>query len=210
MSDRGILFGGAGGERQMDSPQRPSAGKVPLMLIQRDRSCLVLVDFQEKLLPSIEGGAGAVARARILAEAARRLDVPVAATEQYSPGLGRTEASLRALVPPGNIVEKQHFAAGREPAFQRLVAELGRPDFVLAGCETHVCLLQTALSLREEGRRVVVVCDAVGSRRVADRDAALARMERQGVELATSEMVVFEWLERAPSPEFRDLLPLLK
>jgi nicotinamidase-related amidase len=180
------------------------------MLIQRHRSCLILVDFQEKLLPSIEGGAAAVARARILVEAARRLDVPIAATEQYSPGLGRTEASLRALVPPGNIVEKQHFAAGREPVFRRLLAELRRPDFVLAGCETHVCLLQTALSLREDGSRVVVVRDAVGSRRAADRDAALARMERQGVELATSEMVAFEWLERAPSPEFRDLLPLLK
>jgi nicotinamidase-related amidase len=181
------------------------------MLLERNRSCLILVDLQANLMPAIEGGAQVLARARLLAEAARRLEVPVLTTEQYPDGLGPTVPEIRALVAPGDVLAKTAFAAGDETAIRRRLAEIGRPDLVLAGCEAHVCLLQSALSLRAaQAHRVAVVADAVGSRRASDRDAALRRLGAAGCDLVTTEMVVFEWLRHAPSAEFRDLLPLLK
>jgi nicotinamidase-related amidase len=180
------------------------------MLLERNRSCLLLVDLQAGLMPAIEGGAQVLARARLLAAAARRLEVPLLATEQYPEGLGPTAPEILALLPPGAVLGKTIFAAGDEPMVRRRIAELGRPDLVLAGCEAHVCLLQSALSLKAQGHRVVVVADAVGSRRATDREAALGRLRAAGCDLVTTEMVVFEWLRHAPSPEFRDLLPLLK
>jgi nicotinamidase-related amidase len=180
------------------------------MLLERNRSCLVLVDLQEKLMPAIEGGAQVLARARLLAAAARRLDVPLLVTEQYPAGLGPTAPEILALMASGDVLAKTTFAAGDEQAIRARLGEIGRPDLVLAGCEAHVCLLQSALSLKTQGKRVIVVADAVASRRAADRDAALRRLDAAGCELVTTEMVVFEWLRHAPSPAFRDLLTLLK
>lgn len=180
------------------------------MLLERERSCLVLVDLQRNLLPAIDSAAQVVERARLLAAAAKRLEVPVLATEQYPAGLGTTVPELLELVAPGDILVKHRFAAGDEPAIRERLAGTGRSDVVLAGCEAHVCLLQTALSLKAQVRRVAVVTDAVSSRRASDREAALRRLGAEGCELVTAEMVIFEWLRHAPSPEFRDLLPLLK
>jgi nicotinamidase-related amidase len=180
------------------------------MLLDRDRSCLLLVDLQANLMPAIDMGAQVVARARLLAAAANRLEVPVLATEQYPEGLGPSVPEILALVPAENVIPKRTFAAGNEPELPRRLAALGRPELVLAGCEAHVCVLQTALSLKARDYRVIVVADAVSSRREADRAAALRRLEAAGCDLVTAEMVVFEWLRFAASPEFRDLLPLLK
>jgi nicotinamidase-related amidase len=180
------------------------------MLLERARSCLILVDLQRKLMPAIDSAAQVLARARLLAAAAKRLAVPVLATEQYPEGLGRSVPEILDLVSPDDVLPKRRFAAGDEPAVRRRLGEIGRSDLVLAGCEAHVCLLQSALSLQAQARRVIIVADAVSSRRAADRAAALARLGAAGCELVTTEMVVFEWLRHAPSPEFRDLLPLLK
>jgi nicotinamidase-related amidase len=85
-----------------------------------------------------------------------------------------------------------------------------RPDLVVAGCETHVCVMQTALGLIEAGRRVWLVRDAVGSRRTESKETAIRRLERRGAEIVTTEMVIFEWLERVEHPRFRDALNLVR
>ncbi len=103
---------------------------------------------------------------------------------------------------------KMTFDAGRAPGFHDRLGE-GRA-LILAGCEAHVCVLQTALGLVETGRRVFVVGDAVGSRRPESKEAALRRMERNGVEIVTTEMVVFEWLGSAENPRFRQAVALIK
>ena len=178
-----------------------------MTLCQADRSTLLIIDPQARLIPAIHEGDGVVRRLVQLATTARELGIPVIGTEENPDGLGPNVFAVRALC--DRTLAKFFFSAVSEPGFlEQLPA--GRETLVVAGCEAHVCVMQTALSLRELGRRVVVVADAVGSRRAADREAALRRMAADGVELATSEMVVFEWLRRAPSPEFRELLPLLK
>jgi isochorismate hydrolase len=80
-----------------------------------------------------------------------------------------------------------------------------RPQIVIAGVETHVCVLQTALELAEEGKSVFVVADCVGSRRVSDRDLALARLRQDGIRIVSREMAAFEWLRQADTPLFREI-----
>ena len=174
--------------------------------MSRERSQLLLIGFQARLMPAIDGAAAAIANARRLLDAARRLEVPVAFTEQYVKGLGPTVPELPAE--PAEVAHKMTFDACRAPTLrERLVS--GR-DVVVAGCEAHVCVLQTVLGLLESGRRVSVVRDAIGSRRAESKEAAIARMERHGAEIVTTEMVVFEWLESAEHPRFREVVALIK
>lgn len=168
---------------------------------------LLVVDVQGRLMPAIAGGEALVATIRRLLDVAALLSVPVVYTEQNPAGLGPTVAAI-APGPEAVLRAKMVFDGWREPAIRGAVPEGRR--VVVVGCEAHVCVLQTVLGLRAAGRVVSVVADAVGSRHVADRDAALARMGRHGVELVTAEMVCFEWMETADHPAFRDVVRLVK
>jgi len=175
--------------------------------IERDTTTLLIVDFQSRLMPAIEGGAAAVANARRLLEAAAMFGVAVLVTEQNAGGLGPTLPELVSK-PNGRIVQKMTFDACRTGGF---VERLGdRRDVVVAGCETHVCVLQTVLGLIDAGRHVYLVRDAVGSRRAESKETAIRRMERHGAEIVTTEMVVFEWLGTAGHPRLRDAIALIK
>lgn len=172
-----------------------------------ETSVLLLIDLQQRLMPAIHDGMSVLANAQRLARAARLLQVPVQATEQNPDGLGPTVAEIRPLADA--VLVKRFFDATREPAWPAFLPA-GRGDVVVTGCEAHVCVVQTVLGLRRLGARVRLVADAVGSRVVANRDAALHRAERAGAELVTTEMVLFEWLSTADHPRFRDVLELVR
>jgi nicotinamidase-related amidase len=178
-----------------------------MLTIDPRRSVLLLVDFQARLMPAIEDGAAVLANAGRLIDAARILEVPLLATEQNAKGLGPTSAELLDGVDVP-VVHKTSFDACRMPGFLDRLPD--RPDLVVAGCETHVCVLQTALGLIDAGRRVWLVRDAVGSRRAESKETAIRRLQRHGAEIVTTEMVVFEWLQTAEHPRFRDALALVK
>jgi len=178
-----------------------------MLTIDRATSTLLVVDFQSRLMPAIEDGATAVANARRLLDAAKMFGVPVLFTEQNASGLGATIPELRPDF-FGAVAPKMSFDACRTAGFtDRLGA---RPDVVVSGCETHVCVLQTVLGLIAAGRHVYLVRDAVGSRRPESKEAAIGRMERHGAEIVTTEMVVFEWLGSAEHPRLRDAVALIK
>ena len=177
------------------------------MLLTAQSAALLLIDLQERLMPAIYDGEVVVARAVRLAEAARLLEVPVRATEQYPAGLGPTVQPLAAY--PQAVLAKTTFSAVEDPGFPALLPA-GTSEIVVAGCEAHVCVLQTVLGLRGGGRRVLLAADAVGSRDPADRAAAIDRARQHGVEIVTSEMVLFEWLRDAQHPKFREVQNLLK
>jgi nicotinamidase-related amidase len=174
--------------------------------LDRAAATLLLIDFQARLMPAIDGGAAVIANARRLRDAAGMLDVPLLYTEQNPKGLGSTVPEVASNSAP--VVRKMSFDASLAPDFPE--APEGRPQLVVLGCEAHICVLQTVLGLLDAGRDVAVVRDAVGSRRAENRDAALARMERHGAEIVTTEMVVFEWLQTAEHPRFRDAAALIK
>ena len=180
------------------------------MLLSASQSCLLIIDMQERLIPAIYQGGAAVERAALLATAAAKLGVPVLVTRQYPKGLGGTVETLRRLYPEGSNFDKTHFASTGESGFKERLEGLGRSQIVVVGAEAHVCVLQTVLGLREDGKSVFVVADAVGSRTPADKELGLARMRDGGAQIVSSEMVVFEWLEKAGTPVFKELSALIK
>jgi nicotinamidase-related amidase len=174
------------------------------MLIDAPRSQLLVIDVQARLVPAIAEHESVVGSIVWLTRAAQKVGVPVAATEQYPKGLGHLVPALRDLLPEGAIASKMHFSCVAAKCLPGMPGS-ERPQIVLCGVEAHVCVLQTALELVEEGKEVYVVADAVGSRRTLDRDLALWRMREEGVRVVSREMVVFEWLGEAGTPLFRDV-----
>jgi nicotinamidase-related amidase len=175
-------------------------------LIDPDRSALLVIDLQARLMPAIDQSDLRLANAARLIRAAEALHIRRHITEQNPRGLGATVAALD--IPPGEALAKMDFDATRDPAIAARLA--GDTALVVCGCEAHVCVLQTVLGLRTAGRQVFVVADAVGSRLEANRQAGLARMQAHGAEIVTTEMVIFEWLGSAAHPAFKTLMPLIK
>ena len=175
------------------------------MLISAARSCLLIVDVQERLVPAIHEHEKLVAHCAWLMEVAAQLDVPVLMSEQYPRGLGPTLPVLRSMMPKHAIMEKVHFSCGASPECRSRIDAVGRSQFVVAGVEAHICVLQTCLDLLELGKEVFLVADAVSSRDPRNAELALQRMGRAGVEIVCREMVLFEWAHRAGTAQFREL-----
>jgi nicotinamidase-related amidase len=168
-------------------------------------STLVLVDYQQRLMPLIDSHEAVLNEALRLADAASLLDVPIVGTQQNPAGLGHNDVRIRQRC--ASTLDKMHFDACEDG----LVAALGeRRDVVLAGCEAHVCLLQTGLGLLRAGRRVWVVAPACGSRLPTDRALALERLARAGAAIVSVEMVLFEWLHDCRHPQFKNVLAVIK
>ena len=207
------------------------------MLLDADDSQLVLVDYQARLMPVIFENELVVANALRLARMARLLEVPVWGTAQNPDKLGQNLPEVQAAIDSagGKTLSKMYFSAAADglidwlrPPVRKPPAggnarslprhlqktaepeEAGRSMIVIAGCEAHVCLLQTALELLEEEFDVWVVTDACGSRSERNRDAAFDRLAGNGAELVTTEMVAFEWARTAEHERFREMLLLIK
>ncbi len=174
--------------------------------LNSETTALLFIDFQTRLMRVIEDADAVIANAKRLLDTAALLGVPVLFTEQNAKGLGPT---VDALTPPhGAAIPKMSFdACGGEGL---MTALKGKPDVLVTGCEAHVCVLQTVLSLIDSGRRVFVARDAIGSRRSESKETAIRRMERHGAEIVTTEMAIFEWLGTAEHPRFREAAALVK
>lgn len=177
-----------------------------MLTIDPKNALLLIIDFQARLMPAIHEGEQAVQAAGRLIEMAELLDIPCLFTEQNAKGLGATVETLP--VARHRLFHKQHFDACREDGFLYRIP--ANAHVVVAGCEAHVCVLQTVLGLLGASRKTFVVRDALGARDPKNRDAAVERMARHGAEIVTSEMVVFEWLETAQHPRFRQAISLIK
>jgi nicotinamidase-related amidase len=199
------------------------------ILLSAEDTQLVLVDYQDKLMPAIHQGDQVLANALRLAKMAKLLNLPVFGTEQYSEKLGSNHAELKTYCQ--KTLSKMHFGACDDGLIEILRAppkpmgnarslpkhiqrkqegQEERNTILIAGCEAHVCLLQTALGLLEEEFDVWVVTDACGSRTELSRDAAFDRLAGNGAELVTTEMVVFELLRTCEHPDFKAALELIK
>jgi nicotinamidase-related amidase len=198
------------------------------MLIESSASQLVLIDLQGKLTSAMFDGAAVVQNAVRLAQAAQMMRVPITVTEQYPQGLGPTVPELAAFAREPLV--KMEFSAV-DAGLIELLQEIGTPkaspnaksipkhlqkprenertDIIIAGCEAHVCVLQTVMGLLEDFD-VFVVTDACSSRTERNRDAAYDRLAAEGASLVTTEMVLFEWLRSAEHPHFKAVQGLVK
>lgn len=182
-------------------------------LARAETSALVSIDVQERLAPAMAPGIRreALAGIEVLLRAAGELAVPVVATEQYPKGLGETLPEVREWMPgSATTVVKESFSCCDEAAFTDAIGAAGRSQLVLVGMEAHVCVLQTAVQLREAGYTVVVAADAVCSRSTENKTNALERLRMEGVVVASVESVLFEWLRRAGTDAFRSLSKLIR
>ena len=177
-----------------------------------DRAMVLVIDVQEKLLPSIVGGEGVVAAGRKLLEGAAVFELPVLVTEQYPKGLGATHATIRAALAESRarVLEKPMFSAWADGNVREALLALDRPQIIVTGIETHVCVQQTALDLRSRDYDVFVCADAVGSRGRVDHETALDRMRQAGVLVTTVESALFELCERCDTSRFKAMLEVIK
>ena len=170
--------------------------------MKAENSVVVAIDIQDKLLVKIPTAAEMVRNAGFVLDVAALLSVPIRATEQYPKGLGPTTAEIARRL-PANLPAKTTFSCCGAGTFLEELEMLRRPNVVLVGMETHVCVAQTALDLLGAGLHVFLPVDALAARGARDHDVALRRLEQAGAVLTTAEAVAFEWMGDAKHPQFK-------
>jgi len=177
------------------------------MRLQASRSVLLIVDMQTGLMPAISEGDVQITTVERLAKAALLLRVPVFATEHVPEKIGHTVGTLRPYVQ--TVFTKRSFDATAQPGFNGFLP-VARPQVLVVGAEAHVCVMQTALGLLDQGFEVWMVVDGCGSRYLADKSIAMNRLQTSGARLSSAEATLFEWLGSADHPQFRAVLNLIK
>lgn len=179
--------------------------------IRPDSTALLVVDLQEKLMPAIDGREAVIENTRKLLRLAAILSMPVLATTQYEKGLGATVTGIAELL-DHEPIDKVCFGCMGDAVFrQRLSAVLPPGGAVLlCGVEAHICVMQTALGMREQGYTVHLASDAAGSRSRANAELGRERMRGAGVVISSTEMAIYELLQNSRRPEFKQMLPFLK
>ncbi len=176
--------------------------------MRHDLSALLVVDVQSKLVPVIPSHERVVWNVDRLARGAVVMGVPVIGTEQYPEKLGSTVPKIAKLL--SSVAGKRAFSCGACPELFRGLVEQGRTTVLVAGLETHVCIMQTVLDLMADGFDVHVAVDAVGARNEVDHETALQRMHAAGATLSTTETAIFEWCQTSLAPEFKQISSLIR
>ncbi|MFO7603474.1 MAG: isochorismatase family protein [Gammaproteobacteria bacterium] len=183
------------------------------MLCDARQSRLLIIDVQERLLGAMpdKPRAQVLGNTAILLQAAQRLAVPVIRSEQYPRGLGATDSHIEGRLTDETLkVEKTVFSCCGVAEVAELSHQQVLPQWILAGIESHVCVLQTALQLKAAGQQVFVVSDACCSRQKHHHQNALQRLSQAGVIISNTESVLFEWLRDSRHPAFKDLSKLIR
>lgn len=175
-------------------------------MLDRARAALVVVDVQEAFRPAVGEFDAVAGNAAVLVQGARELGLPVVVTEQYPRGLGETVPEVARHLDGTERVEKTVFSAARADGFSLD----GRDQALVCGIEAHVCVQQTAQDLLDAGVEVHVAADAVTSRTALNRRLGLEKMEASGAVVTSTEMALFELVERAGTPEFKAIQGLVK
>lgn len=181
--------------------------------IQRDKTALVVIDMQEKLMNAIpeEIRELITKNTGIIIQSAKALGIPITVTEQYPKGLGFTISDIKETIGSDfNPIEKVVFSCARSPEFKSALEETGKKEALVCGIETHVCVLQTVVDLVNDGYTVYVPADAVASRRELDWERGVKLIENAGAVVGTTETFLFQLLERAGTEEFKKISKLVK
>jgi len=183
---------------------------VDKFILNKNNAVLLIVDVQDKLAVVMDERQKVTANCLHLIEAAKLLDVPIVVAEQYPKGLGLTINKIRAALPSYEPVEKVTFDCCRGEGFSEKIASLRKTHIILAGMETHICVLQTCLGLLEKGYFIHLVSDAVCSRKKEDFKTGRSMMQDAGAVITSTETVLFQLLERSGTPEFGEISKRIK
>jgi nicotinamidase-related amidase len=180
------------------------------MRINVKDSLAVVIDIQERLFPHIYQHQKLERNCMILVSGFRELAVPLLVTEQYSKGLGQTIESVKSSLPEYNPLEKMSFSCCGNAAFMDVLKRYNRRNIILCGIEAHVCVLQTAVDLKQTGFQPILVADCTSSRRESDKHIALNRLQQEGVLMTSYESILFELCSESGTPTFKAISNLVK
>lgn len=175
----------------------------------RDNSALIIIDVQERLLPVISDGDELIKNVNTLISGARIIDIPLLFTEQYPRGLGHTCATVQKES-DDQVVEKISFSCLGDSTFMEELNQLDVEHLIMAGAETHICVLNTALDALDQDYTVHLVADAVSSRTATNRHFGIERLRQSGAMICTTEMILFQLLKEAGTDTFREISKLIK
>ena len=179
-------------------------------LISKENAAAVLVDVQAKMMPAVHDGAGLEQRITKAVQILRLLDIPILVTQHYTKGLGETTPAVAEALGSFTPIEKITFSCMNNPEFADALRKPKRKSVILFGVETHVCIQQTALLMKEQGDQVFLPVDLTESRFTLDRETALKRMYQAGVILTTAESLYFELMQSAKHPHFKEISKTIK
>jgi nicotinamidase-related amidase len=179
-------------------------------LLRKDDALLVIVDIQTKLLNVIFEKESVLSSCSKLIRAAKILEIPMIMTEQYPKGMGPTDPEILKLLKNTKAIEKLHFSCCGAQDFNKKIGSFGKKQIIVMGIEAHVCVLQTVHDLLHLGYFVYVPYDAVSSRKDSDYRNALDRMRQAGAVIGSVESAVFELLEKAGTPVFKEISKIIK
>lgn len=180
------------------------------MKINTENTILLVIDIQTRLLPAMNESEQYLKNAEKLIEGCRILGTEIIATEQYPKGIGPTVDSVKGLLGDATVVAKTSFSCLAEREVADFLDNTGRKNVILCGIESHICVLQTALALKQQGYNPIVVADCVESRKAEDKKWGLMRMMQEGVTVSTYESVLYEMMEDSKHPKFKEISKLIK
>ncbi len=181
------------------------------MRFTRNDTAVLVVDYQERLMPVIAHKDEIIARSCILLEGLKTLGIPMVLSEQYPKGLGATVPEIRSVVGETQTAyPKTTFSCWGDEAIRAAIEETGCSNVIVCGAETHICVLQSAIDMKDAGKHVVLIEDCVGSRYDRDKETGLRRAEQEGIRISSTEAILFELLGKAGSAEFKVISKLIK
>jgi len=180
------------------------------MRILRENTIGLVIDIQERLVPVMEENEQFVENCSKLIQGLQILGLPVLVTQQYTKGLGETIDEIKSVIPDFQYIEKKDFSCYDEPAFAEKLDQSGAKNVIICGIESHVCVLQTAIDLKEAGYTPVVVFDCVSSRSFDNVDLAAERFRYEGIMMTSFESIPFELTRSAGANGFKEISKLVK
>jgi len=179
-------------------------------MLKLDNTAIIMIDIQGKLWNIMHEKEVLLENAQKLIKGMQVLGIPIILTEQNPQGLGPTLPELTQLIPEIEPIPKFSFSCCQDKGFQKAIQDLKRKQLLICGIEAHICVYQTTLELLSSGYEVQVIADVVSSRIVRNRDIALSRVQSEGAKLTVTEMVLYELLQTAESPKFKEMLKVVK
>ena len=180
------------------------------MRIEREKSFGLIIDIQDRLFPVMDGKENLLANCTRLIEGLQILGIPLTVTQQYTKGLGSTVNEISSLFLHFSPIEKNTFSCMDEPVFAVHLSNSGKSNVIICGIESHVCVLQTAVDLRENGYHPIVIADCISSRNPEEKQIALNRFLSEGIRVSTAESILFELTRTAGTAEFKAISKLVK
>ncbi|HBI64048.1 MAG TPA: hydrolase [Clostridiales bacterium] len=180
------------------------------MKLKREDTAILIVDYQEKLMPAMHNKDAFIPRTCMLLQGLKALDIPMIVSEQYPKGLGSTVPEIKEVLGVAPVLPKTTFSCLDDEAIRAAIEATGCGTILICGAEAHICVLQSAMDLIAMGKKAVLVEDCLGSRKAHDMEISLRRAEQEGVLLTTAEAVLFELLGKGSGATFKTISKLVK